>query len=102
MKRHLIKACACGGGPGYIFELDAPISRDALPVFRQAGYKTSDMYSRVGVFFVEKGGMTASGPFGGAKMQVRCGGSANCHQLLDNLENTFTVAATLPPPGPGQ
>ena len=98
MKRHLTKSgCGCGS-KSYVFELDAPISKKALPVFKQAGYNTSDVYTRVGVFFVEKGGMTASGPFGGTKMQVRCGGAANCHLLLDNLENTFKIATETPEP----
>ena len=74
MKRHLVNSCC--GGKGYVFELDVPISKSALSVFKQAGYRTSDQYNRVGVFFVEKNGMTASGPFGGVKIQVRCGGSA--------------------------
>jgi len=98
MKRHLVKSCC--GGKGYIFELDTPISRESLTVFRQSGFKTSEVYSRVGVFFVEKNGLTASGPFGGTKMQVRCGGAANCSQLLDNLENTFKVAAIPQPLSP--
>jgi hypothetical protein len=98
MKRHLVKSCC--GGKGYIFELDVPISKAALSTFKSAGYKTSEVYTRVGVFFVEKNGLTASGPYGGTKMQVRCGGAANCSQLLDNLENTFKVAAQPPAPAP--
>lgn len=89
MNRRKIKSC-CGGG-GYILEIDYPISKAALPIFQQAGYKTSPHYSKVGVFFVEKNGFTASSPFGGSIIQVRCGGSSNCSQLLDNLENTFKI-----------
>jgi len=91
MKRHLVKSCC--GGKGYVFELDGPVAKKDLAFFRDAGYATSEVYTRVGVFFVEKQGMTASGPFGGTKIQVRCGGAANCSQLLDGLENTFTMAA---------
>ena len=94
MKRHLIRACC--GGKGYVFELDSPITKKCLPTFSEAGYKTSEVYTRVGVFFVQKDGLTCNGPYGGTKMQVRCGGSANCSQLLDHLENTFKVAC--PPP----
>ena len=96
MKRHLIKSCC--GAKGYIFELDSPVSKMALSVFKNEGYKTSEVYTRVGVFYVEKNGLTASGPYGGTKMQVRCGGAANCSQLLDNLENTFKIAAMPTPP----
>ena len=92
MKRTLTKSCC--GGSGYLLELDVPVSKTALPIFKQAGYSTSDTYTKVGVFFVTKGGLTANGPFGGTKIQVRCGGSANCSQLLDNLENTFKLVAT--------
>jgi hypothetical protein len=93
VKRHPVKGCGCGGERGFILELDAPISKRALSVFKQAGYKTAEMYTRVGVFYVERMGLTANGPFGGVRMQVRCRGAANCHQLMDHLENTFKVAA---------
>lgn len=91
MKRHLIKSCC--GGKGYILELDNPVSKEMLPTFKQAGYSTSETYSKVGVFFVSRNGLTASGPFGTMKIQVRCSGAANCSQLLDHLENTLTLAA---------
>jgi hypothetical protein len=94
MKRTLVKACC--GGRGYIFELDAPLARSCLATFKQEGYITSDVYSRVGVFHIEKNGLTASAPFGGTKVQVRCGGSSNCHILLDNLENTFKMLVDIP------
>jgi hypothetical protein len=91
MKRTLVKACC--GSRGYIFELDAPITKDAIAIFKREGFSASETYLRVGVFHVEKAGITASGPYGGTKIQVRCGGSANCAQLLDHLENTFKMAA---------
>lgn len=94
MKRTLVKSCC--GSKGYIFELDAPVTKPALATFKQEGYNTSETYTRVGVFYVEKNGLTATGPYGGTKIQVRCGGSANCSQLLDSLENTFKIAAQIP------
>lgn len=93
MERKQTKAC-CGGG-GYTFILDVPINKRALSAFQNAGYRTSDVYTSAGVFFVEKNSVTASGPFGGNKIHVRCGGSKNCSQLLDDLENTFNIAATI-------
>ena len=89
MERKLIKSCC--GNKGYTLVLDAPLGKPALDAFKKAGYKTTDVYTRVGVFFVERNGMSASGPYGGAKLNVRCGGSANCSQLLDHLENTFKM-----------
>lgn len=95
MKRTQLKSgCGCGGGKiRYVLELDVPVSRNALKAFTDAGYKVSEVYTRVGVFHVEKGGVTCSGPFGGHKMQVRCGNSPNCSQAMDNLENTFRMIA---------
>lgn len=87
MKRQQIKSCC--GGSGYVFELDVPLSKSLLDGFKQAGYRTTENYIRVGVFFVQKDGLTASGPFGSTRVQVRCGGSANCSQMVDGLENTF-------------
>lgn len=98
MERKTVKSgCGCGGG-GSMLILDAPTHKGILPAFKQAGYRTSDVYTKVGVFFVERNGLTASGPFGGMKIQVRCK-SANCSQLTDHLENTFKVAAAIPPGG---
>jgi hypothetical protein len=94
MKRTLVKSCC--GSRGYIFEIDFPLSRNALSIFKQEGYNSSETYTRVGVFYVEKNGLIATGPFGGTKFQVRCGGSANCSQLLDNLENTFKIVENTP------
>lgn len=100
MKRSPKKGCNCGGGGGYVLELDVPTSKTMLPIFQQAGYKVSDIYTNVGVFYVQRNGLTASGPFGGIKIQVKCGGTANCSQLTDHLENTFKVAAAQPPMEP--
>ncbi len=94
MERKQTKAC-CGGG-GYTFILDVPINKRALSAFQDAGYRTSDVYTKVGVFFIEKCNVTASGPFGGTKIHVRCGGSPVCPQLLDELEDVFKIAATIP------
>jgi hypothetical protein len=95
IKRTLAKSgCGCGGSKksNYVFELSSPLNKTTLPVFQQAGYVASETYSRVGVFFVEKQGISASGPIGGNKVQVRCMATANCNILLDHLENTFKIA----------
>jgi hypothetical protein len=95
MKRHPIKSCC--GSRSYLFELDAPISKEALKIFKDAGYAVNDVYTRVGVFHVEKSGLIANGSFGGMKIQVRCSGSANCGLLLDHLENTFKIISAPKP-----
>jgi len=87
VKRHLTKTCC--GNKGYIFEVDKPVTKDMLSIFVTAGYLSSDVYTKVGVFYVERQGLTATGPFGGRMLQVRCRGNSNCSILLDHLENTF-------------
>lgn len=87
MKRTLIKSCC--GGHGFVLELENPVQKNHLQKFLDSGFATNDTYTRVGVFYVTKTGLTASAPYGGTKIQVRCGGSANCSQMMDNLENTF-------------
>lgn len=94
MERIQTKAC-CGGG-GYTLILDVPINKRAISAFQSKGYRTSEVYTKVGVFFVEKSSVTASGPFGGTKIHIRCGGSSICPQLLDELEDVFKIAATIP------
>lgn len=91
MKKTLVKSCC--GSQAYIFELTSPVTKDTLNIFKQEGYTSSETFTRVGVFHVEKNGLIATGPFGGIRIQVRCGGSANCAQLLDHLENTFKKAS---------
>jgi hypothetical protein len=92
MRRHLVKSCC--GSSGYVLELDEPITRDFIDYFKKEGYNISDTYTKVGVFYLERMGLTASGPFGSIKIQVRCG-VANCNQLLDHLENTFEIIKSL-------
>jgi len=94
MKRTLVRSCC--GSKAYIFEIDGPLAKSALATFKQEGFTSSETYTRVGIFYVEKNGLIATGPYGGTKFQVRCSGSANCAQLMDNLENTFQKAIQTP------
>jgi hypothetical protein len=89
MKRHLVKSCC--GSTAYVLELDRPVTKQDLIQFKQAGYATTEAYTRVGVFFVEKKGLTATGPIGGTKIQVKVSGKANASKLLDGLQNIFKV-----------
>jgi hypothetical protein len=89
MERTLVKSCC--GGSGYVLILDWPISKTNLKTFTDSGYATSETYTKAGVFYIVRQGLTASGPYGGTKLQVRCGGTANCNLLMDHLENTFRM-----------
>lgn len=90
VRRHFVQSCC--GGKGYLFELDKPVTRESIQIFIREGYVTSEVYLKVGVFHIQRQGLIASGPFGGTKIQVRCNGAANCHLLLDHLENTFNLS----------
>jgi hypothetical protein len=89
-KRHLVKSCC--GSVAYLFEISQPVTPKTLDFFKHAGYTTSEIHQKIGVFFVEKQGLMATGPYGSNKIQVRCM-SANCSQMLDAFDNTLTEAA---------
>jgi hypothetical protein len=89
MERTLIKTCC--GGKSYVLVVDLPVSKVNLKIFTDSGYATSETYTKAGVFYVTRNGLTASGPYGGTKFQVRCVGTANCNSLMDHLENTFKM-----------
>jgi hypothetical protein len=89
IKRHMIRGCC--GNKTFVLEMDVPIGRDWLAVFKSNGYQTSDIYTKSNIFYVCKGGLTANGPLGGNKLQVRSS-SANASVLLDHLENTIRIA----------
>ena len=81
----------CCGNKTFVLDMDIPIGRDWLPVFKANGYQTSDIYTKSNIFYVCKSGLTANGPIGGNKLQVRSS-SANVSVLTDHLENTIRIA----------
>lgn len=89
MQRTLVKSCC--GGSGYVLVLDRPVSKVNLKTFTDSGYATRDTYTKANVFWVSRQGLTASGSYGSTKLQVRCGGTANCNSLIDHFENTFKM-----------
>jgi len=89
VKRHFVKSCC--GSSSIILELDTQVSKSFLIAFRQHGYAVNEMYTKVGVFWIERGGLSASAPFGSSKLSVKCHQSVNCSLLIDHLENTFKI-----------
>jgi hypothetical protein len=88
IKRHHTKSCC--GKKAYIFESSKPITQTHIQPFKKAGWASPDHYRKVGVFYIEHKGVSATGPFGSTRLQVKCSaGSGLCRQLLDSLANTI-------------
>jgi hypothetical protein len=92
VRRHVIKSCC--GNKTFVFELDIPVGKDWINTFKANGYQTSELYTKSGVLYACRAGLTVNGPFGGTKLQVKSS-SANSNVLLDHLENTLKIA-TMP------
>jgi hypothetical protein len=69
IKKSIIKNCC--GSSSYLLELDIPLTKSLHDYCLTNGYQPSPMYDKVGVFFVNKNQLTASGSFGGKKLQAK-------------------------------
>lgn len=80
--RHNVKSCC--GSSGMIFEMDRPIRRSQMNVFKQADYHIPANYEEAGLFYVQKQFLIATASFGANRINIRCNG-ANCSELLDQF-----------------
>jgi hypothetical protein len=83
IKKHEVKSCC---SKNFIWELESPIQKHHLNVFKDAGYIVPVHMLRAGMFFVEWKGLIASAPFGSSRIQIKCT-MRDCNKLLSSLEN---------------
>jgi hypothetical protein len=89
VKRHKVKSC-CGSST-YIFEIDKPIKKYQLQVFKDAGCSSPKNFVSVGVFYVRFGGLIATTSFGSKRVSIRCTGN-DCDQLMNRFEKILDEA----------
>lgn len=82
---------SCCGSVGYVFNLKRAIQKSHLPVFSKAGFGFSPAYTKSGIFYIQKSGLTATGGFGTKRLQIRCSGT-KCKALVGELEGLIIKA----------
>jgi len=81
--RHLVKSC-CGSN-GLVFEMDKPIRKFQIKIFKEAGYLVPENFLAAGLFYVQKEFLIATASFGANKISVRCNGD-KCPSYLDDFQ----------------
>lgn len=81
--RHIVKSC-CGSN-GFIFEMDRPIRKSQVKIFKESGYLVPEIFLSAGLFYVQKDFLIATASFGANKISVRCNG-VGCSDLLDDFQ----------------
>lgn len=81
--RHIVKSC-CNSN-GFVFEMDKPIRKSQMKIFKEAGYLVPDNFLVAGLFYVQKDFLIATASFGSNKISVRCNGE-KCSDYLDNFQ----------------
>lgn len=93
IKRQIITAC-CGGGSSIIFYLDAPLLKQHISIFKDAGYTIPQHYINSGIFYARKDNLNASGTLGTTKITVKCSISDREHKL-NEFEQLLEQAAMI-------
>ena len=61
---------------------DKAIRKSQARIFKDAGYLVPDNFFNVGVFYVHKDGLYATGTYGSTNIQIRCNGTT-CKNKVD-------------------
>ena len=89
IKRHAIKSCC--GRKTFIFETDKPMRKAQLQVFLDKGYSAPDSYRQMGIFYVTKDKLIATGPYGSNRISIYCHGDG-CESKLNSFETLLDQA----------
>ena len=80
--RHKIKGCC--GSLVYVFDMDKPIKKTQIQIFKDANYSVPQNFQTLGIFYVAMGSLIATSSFGAKSINIKCFG-ANCNKLLDDF-----------------
>lgn len=69
-----------------ILETDFSLDKNHLQYFTLNNFNESKSYTNVGILYIEDANLTAMGPFGSSRLQIKCKND-NCDASLANLEN---------------
>ena len=78
-------------------ETGKPIRKYQLQIFTDAGYVAPTSFNNVGIFYVSKEGLIATGPFGSNRINVYCRvtqAKLSCEEQIDAFEALLEKAIT--------
>ena len=77
-----------------ILELDKPIRKSQMQVFKDAGYMVPDNFYHNGVFYVQKTNLVATCAYGTKRISVRCHGPG-CDDKISAFSDLIEKAVNL-------
>jgi len=89
VERIVVKAhCkACQGAT--VFKLDAPLSKNLLPLFIDNGFTETTHFTKSGLLYIENNDLIATGAFGSDQITVKCK-KTNCQDFINDFEDLLT------------
>ena len=69
-----------------MFELDKPIEKEHLQLFQNTQFTQAPNYTRLGLVYLESGGLIAHGSIGSSRIQVKCKNN-KCDNDIIQLED---------------
>lgn len=87
IKRLEVKSgCKSCSNKQIIFQLGFALDKSHIQIFTDNGYILSKSYIDKGILYIENADISATGPFGSNRLQIRCKISS-CNLETDKLEN---------------
>ena len=89
IKKQTFKACC--GSKVVLLNLDKPVRKSQLYLFKEAGYLCPTNFENAGVFYVQQKTLIATGSMGGTKLNLRCSGP-DCDKQISMFEELLEKA----------
>lgn len=88
-KRFTVKSCC--GNKNLIIEVEKPIRKNQINIFKDSGYFVPDNFYNAGIFYVKFENLTATTSFGTTRVNVKCSGK-NCEKNITAFESLLEQA----------
>jgi len=86
--RSKIKLTSCCDAEAYVYVLEAPVLKEHLKLFEDAGFVSLKHFLKSGILSCRKKGLSFTVTFGQTKMTTRCSGSS-CSLLWADLDSVI-------------
>ena len=77
-------SCKCSKGQ-ILLELSVPLDKSNLQLFANTRFLENKTYTNLGLFYIESIDLTAIGPYGSNRLNIKCK-TANCSNNIIELE----------------
>lgn len=86
IKKTTLKSTGCKcSKEQLIFELSVSLDKSYIQLFNGSGFLEVKSYTNLGILYVESKDLTAIGPFGSNRLNIKCK-TANCQNNILELE----------------